>query len=166
MSPEELARDSAAIETLAIRVAELLAVRLPPQPPQRATPGRLLSAAQVSEWWGVSRGWVYQHAAQLGAVRIGDGERPRLRFDPDRVAEHLNRPPATPPPTAQRTPRRVRRSPRIRGASRRLAFQADPELSSLHVNRRGPGDAPTSPAAAPKRTPSTRRAAYPHHTAG
>lgn len=154
--PEQLPLDAAAIETLAARVAELLANRLPPQQPPPSPPGRLLSAAEVSTWWGVSRGWVYQHATALGAMRIGQGERPRLRFDPDRVAEHLNRPPTNPPPAAPQPRRRVRRSPRIRGDSRRLAFRADPELSSPSVNRRGPGDAPTSPAAAPKTTASTR----------
>jgi hypothetical protein len=78
--------DPASIEAIAARVAELLAPRL--EPPVR-TPPRLLSAAEVAKWWGVERSWVYAHATQLGARRLGAGERPRLRFDPDEVAARL-----------------------------------------------------------------------------
>lgn len=52
-------------------------------------PKRLISAAQVAETWGVERPWVYAHAKQLGARRLGAGKRPRLRFDPDEVAERI-----------------------------------------------------------------------------
>jgi hypothetical protein len=132
----ELRLDDAAIGVLAARVAELLAGQLPPPAPVPRRPGRLLSAAEVSEWWGIGRGWVYQHAGELGAIRIGDGERPRLRFDPDQVAQHLNRPPAAPPKTPPSRQAGARRSPRIRGDSPRLAFRADPELSSPNNEKR------------------------------
>jgi hypothetical protein len=130
MSETSVRLDTATIETLARRIVELLSPPAGPDPVEPLPSGRLLSAAEVSAWCGVSRGWVYQHASELGAVRIGDGERPRLRFDPDRVAERLNQLPAAPPtgPTPPRGSRR--RSPRISTDSRRLAFQADPELSS------------------------------------
>jgi hypothetical protein len=124
--------DMATIEILARRITELLSPRAASAPRERYPSGRLLSAAEVSEWWGVSRGWVYQHASELGAVRIGDGERPRLRFDPDRVAERLNQAPTAPPIDPSQRRGSGRRSPRIRRTSRRLAFQADPELSSLN----------------------------------
>ena len=154
--PVKLRLDPDVVELLAARIVQLLAQHLTPPPTSSLPSGRLLSAAEVSAWWGVSRGWVYQHANELGAVRIGDGQRPRLRFDPDRVAEHLNQPAATPPATAAPARRRARRSPRIRSDPARLAFRADPELTSLHNDRRWPGDARTSPAAAPKTTASTR----------
>jgi hypothetical protein len=147
--------DPDALELLAQRIAELLAERLAPKPSATQRSGRLLSAREVSEWWGVSRGWVYEHASELGAVRIGEGERPRLRFDPDLVSERLDRPPST-RPAAPQAARRAPRSPRIRRDPRRLAFRGDPELSSSHRKRRWPGDAPTSPAAAPKTRASTR----------
>lgn len=153
---DELHLDAAAIEVLAARVAELLAGQLPPPAPVPRRPERLLSAAEVSEWWGVRRGWVYQHAAELGAIRIGDGERPRLRFDPDKVTKHLDRPPTRPPQAPPEQRPRGRRSLRICGDSPRLAFRADPELSSLNTHRRWPGGASTPPAAAPKTTASTR----------
>jgi hypothetical protein len=122
--------DAATIETLASRIAALLSPLPTVQRAERIPSGRLLSAAEVSAWCGVSRGWVYQHATKLGAVRIGDGERPRLRFDPDRVAEHLNHSPAVPPPDHPKRRPSSQRSRRIRTHSRRLAFRADPELSS------------------------------------
>jgi hypothetical protein len=127
----ELDLDASGIELLAARIARLVAEQLEhaSTEPSRAE-RRLLTATEVSQWWGVRRAWVYAHAAELGAVRIGDGERPRLRFDPERVEECL-RSPGPLPATSQTAPPRKRRSTRIRGDSRRLAFRADPELSSL-----------------------------------
>lgn len=50
----------------------------------------MLSAAEVAELFGVSRRWVYDNAEALGARRLGAGARPRLRFDPDEVAERID----------------------------------------------------------------------------
>jgi hypothetical protein len=47
----------------------------------------LLTAADVARRFSVTRSWVYAHARELGVVRIGDGPRPRLRFDPAVVAQ-------------------------------------------------------------------------------
>lgn len=74
------------IEAVAQRVAELVAAAEPAPRPERIT------AEEVSRWWGVSRRWVYDHAEELGARRMGSGRRPRLRFDPDEVAERLGPP--------------------------------------------------------------------------
>jgi hypothetical protein len=82
-----LAPDS--IEMLARRIAEILAVAGPPSSPVRP---QLISAEEVAGWWGVGRRWVYDHADELGARRLGAGPRPRLRFDPDEVAERLGSP--------------------------------------------------------------------------
>ncbi|HET9164200.1 MAG TPA: hypothetical protein VFN89_12260 [Solirubrobacterales bacterium] len=79
------------VEAIALRTAELLADRKP-EPPERG----LISAEAVAERWGVSRRWVYEQAERLGARRIGAGSRPRLRFDPDEVAEQLGEPPGHP----------------------------------------------------------------------
>jgi hypothetical protein len=76
------------IEAVAQRVAELVAAATaePDSRPERIT------AEEVSRWWGVSRRWVYDHAEELGAQRLGSGRRPRLRFDPDEVEERLGQP--------------------------------------------------------------------------
>ena len=82
------------VERLAARTAVLVAERLGhSQPAHQQRPG-LLTAAEVSEWWSLHRGWVYQHAKELGAIPITTGPRPRLRFDPERVARRLARPPS------------------------------------------------------------------------
>jgi hypothetical protein len=81
------------LERLAARTAALVTERLEcSQPARQQRPG-LLTAAEVSEWWGLHRGWVYQHAVELGAIPITTGRRPRLRFDPEQVARRLARPP-------------------------------------------------------------------------
>jgi hypothetical protein len=41
---------------------------------------RWLDAQELAQRLGVSREWVYEHAEELGAKRIGSGPRPRLRF--------------------------------------------------------------------------------------
>lgn len=51
----------------------------------------LLTAAEVAERLNVTRGWVYHHADELGAMRLGDGPRAGLRFDEDQVAARLRR---------------------------------------------------------------------------
>ena len=83
----EVRLDSESIEALARRLAELLS---PGEPAQSRA--QLITAEEVARWWGVSRRWVYDHADELGAHRLGGGRRPRLRFDPDEVAERLGEP--------------------------------------------------------------------------
>jgi len=51
--------------------------------------GGLLTASEVAVAFNVARGWVYAHADELGAIRLGDGPRPRLRFDPAVVTQQL-----------------------------------------------------------------------------
>jgi hypothetical protein len=78
--------------------------------------GSLLTAAQVAARLGVARTWVYAHANELGVVRLGDGPRPRLRFDPAIVARLAD-------PAAPRTPRRELlpiKTPRPRRRRRRV----------------------------------------------
>ena len=48
-----------------------------------------VDAGEVARRYGVKRDWVYRHAEELGAVRLGDGPRPRLRFHPERVEAFL-----------------------------------------------------------------------------
>jgi hypothetical protein len=89
--------DPSTVERLALRTAELLADRLE----KASTPAGqqlpdLLTAAEVSAWWGVHRGWVYEHASELGAIRIGSGQRPTLRFDAEQITRRLARPPVKP----------------------------------------------------------------------
>jgi hypothetical protein len=43
--------------------------------------GPLVDAATLGRELGVSRQFVYDHAEELGVIRLGSGRRPRLRFD-------------------------------------------------------------------------------------
>ena len=55
--------------------------------PERNRPPSLLrlSPSKVAAHLRVSRTWVYEHADELGTVRLGTGPRARLRFDASRV---------------------------------------------------------------------------------
>jgi hypothetical protein len=70
--------DGQLADVIAERVVELLHGA-------ERTPARLVDAATVAEWLGVSRDYVYAHADELGVKRIGNGPRGCLRFDLDRV---------------------------------------------------------------------------------
>jgi hypothetical protein len=84
-SPADRLANDRALQALARGVAALLG--------PAGLPGGegLLSAGDVAARLGVRRGWVYDHADELGVVRLGDGPRPRLRFDPDALAQRVRR---------------------------------------------------------------------------
>jgi hypothetical protein len=92
------------VEAIAERVAQLLGGS-----PSR---GGHIDAGEVARRYGVSRGWVYEHARELEAITLGDGPRARLRFDPQRLAEILA---ATSTPTPKSEANPPRRKPRPRG---------------------------------------------------
>ena len=96
------------IEAIAQRVAQLLTEhRAPTAGPQ------LVDADQLAGQLGLTRAWVYQHARELGAIRLGDGPKARLRFNPTTAAEALansDRHGDSPPPRS--APARSRGRPR------------------------------------------------------
>lgn len=81
----------ALVEAVARRVIELLRDAQPAA--ATAVPAAVLvDASRVAAELGASRDWVYAHADELGAIRLGacgDGRRPRLRFDLAVVADRL-----------------------------------------------------------------------------
>ena len=50
----------------------------------------LVDAAAVAGYLAVEREWVYEHAAELGARRLGSGPRARLRFSISEVDARLS----------------------------------------------------------------------------
>jgi hypothetical protein len=100
-SPSEHRLDTFAV-VVARQVAELLSER-----GLLDEAGAWIDAAEVARRHSVSRAWVYAHARELGAVRLGTGDRPRLRFDPAEVRRRLQAyvpsplPPAAPLRTAR-----------------------------------------------------------------
>ncbi len=76
------------VEQIAQRVAQLLHEHRHEQD-ARPAPARLLDATQLARHLGVTRTWVYEHAQQLGAIRLGTGAKARLRFDLDTATAAL-----------------------------------------------------------------------------
>lgn len=85
------------IEALAVRLAELLRPD-GPAPGPGTDEGHddddddVISAAEVSRRYGVQRRWVYENREFLGAIELGTGPRPRIRFDPRFLARRLGPP--------------------------------------------------------------------------
>ncbi len=88
------------VEAIARRVVELLRAEEPQRPPG------LVDAAAVARDLEVERDWVYSHATDLGAIRLG-GPKGRLRFDLQVVRERL----AGADPSRWRPPGRTPRRP-------------------------------------------------------
>jgi hypothetical protein len=69
------------------QLADLIAGRLANTPILRQS---LVDAATLARQLGVSRATIYEHARELGAVRVGGSARGRLRFDPEQVRRILS----------------------------------------------------------------------------
>lgn len=69
---------------LADAVADRVAERLADRP-------AYIDAAEVARLLSVSRDTVYELADELGAVKLGGGSRPRLRFERERIELALRR---------------------------------------------------------------------------
>lgn len=104
MSVSAVRLDPATIAALADAVAERLRG-------EHLRPTELVDAVEIARRFGVSRDYVYDHAGDLGAVRLGDGPRARLRFDPATVAERLK------PEAPEATRAHPRRRPRSKSGS-------------------------------------------------
>lgn len=114
--------DAEFVEAVARRVAELLADRELDEP-------TMVDAAFVARELSVERDWVYDHATQLGGVRLG-GPRGRLRFDMSVVRERLG----GAEPSAWRAP--ARRARRHSGDGRPTRRQGKTQSKSTRKNRR------------------------------
>ena len=60
-------------------------------------PGELWTARRVAAYYAVGVPFIYAHADALGAIRLGAGPRPRMRFDPAVVRERWASVNALPP---------------------------------------------------------------------
>jgi hypothetical protein len=70
--------DADEIEAIAERSAQRVLQLLRTAPPSAH---RLLEPKELAVELGVSTDYVYEHAADLGAMRLGDGPKARLRFE-------------------------------------------------------------------------------------
>jgi hypothetical protein len=117
MSAEPAAiADAQLVDAIARRIVELLEgsrARADAARPASGSGSACLTVSQVAAQYRVSRSWVYAHQRELGAMRLGDGPRARLRFDPKVVADAIaafdrSQRPAEPPQTDHRQRRGVR----------------------------------------------------------
>jgi hypothetical protein len=74
-------------------------------------PGELWTARRLAAHYAVGVHFIYAHADELGAIRLGAGPRPRLRFDPAVVRERWASVNALPPVAR---PRRRRPTTKLR----------------------------------------------------
>jgi hypothetical protein len=72
------------VEAIAERVAARLAGHA-------REPVRLYDTRAVARMLAVSEDWVRDHAAELGAIRVGDSPRGPLRFDSNKLAAAIDR---------------------------------------------------------------------------
>jgi hypothetical protein len=93
--------DQESVEAVARRVVELMDTPV--------TPGEMVDAAEIARRFGVSTDYVYNNADRLGAIRLGNGPKARLRFNSTVVAERLSAPTPSAPssPHPRRQPRRA-----------------------------------------------------------
>jgi len=115
-------------DLLAGRLAERLAPLLTSGAPGQ--PEGLVDAHEIARRTGRSRWWVYEHAGELGAVRLGSGPRARLGFWPARVEAYIQgaadlRAPVPSPPRTHTRRRRSTRTP-----VELLAFTRDDERAT------------------------------------
>lgn len=73
--------DDESVTAIAERIVQLLGVG--------SIGSESIDATEVARRLGVSRDYVYRHAEELGAVRIGTGPKGRWRFDPVKVEQWL-----------------------------------------------------------------------------
>ena len=102
--PSQSALSSGELTVIAERVAELVADRIEQAFATRLWIG-LVDTAELARRLRVRETWVYAHAGELGAIRLGHGPKARLRFDLQRVARSLGMTPAenaAPLPRARR----------------------------------------------------------------
>ncbi len=123
--------EAEAVERLAARVAELLEPRLvealEAKSVQLDTAGPLVDAATVADTLGLTRSTVYARADELGAIRLGDGPKPRLRFDLERARSAWRGSGREPAPEPRRQPTHRRRYTATRSSAELLPIRSRQE---------------------------------------
>ena len=119
-----------AVEQVAARVAQLIDRQHRAHDQERAEDNvGLLTVAKLAKYLDLNPAYVYEHADDLGAIRIGDGPKARIRFDLHTANAALTKLQATREPGPRETAGRQRRRPATTGA-----HSSDPPL--LEIKRR------------------------------
>ncbi len=81
-----------AVEQVANRVAALLQRQQHNQQQAHTRePTGMLTVAELAKHLRLNRAWVYEHADELGAIRVGSGPKARIRFDLHTALKALER---------------------------------------------------------------------------
>jgi hypothetical protein len=111
-----------------VMLADLVAERLVDRLEGARPAPQLVDANAIARRFGVSADWVYDHAHTIGVVRLGDGPKARLRFDPEKVAAALgasDEPTQTPGPATAPGRRRRRRKATTSGGASLLPYKGE-----------------------------------------
>lgn len=103
------------VHAIAEAIADVLAERGLVVYAGPSTSARVLSAREVSKLLGRSAPWVYAHATELGAIRMGNGPKARIGFDLASIEQWKRDNQIRPP--QQRKPPRPRRDARSRATN-------------------------------------------------
>jgi integrase len=137
------------IEAVAARVVALL--REAPAPP-----ARYVDAATLALALGVERDWVYARARELGAIRLGEGPKARLRFDLERARAAVaaigagDQAPPEEPARRRRRPRKQVAPPGVRLIPGEVWPVSEDRAMLRAFAHDGPAGAPTPPGPAPE----------------
>jgi hypothetical protein len=85
-----MAEDNATPRTAPLQLADLPARIATDRDRSVGVRAVLVDAQELARRLGVSRAFVYEHAHELGVIRLGRSPRARLRFDTDRALEALS----------------------------------------------------------------------------
>lgn len=106
----EHAASAGDVRAIAEAIADVLAERGLVVYAGPSASARVLSAREVSKLLGRSAPWVYDHATELGAIRMGNGPKARIGFDLANI-EQWKRDNQIRPPQPRKPPhRRSRRN--------------------------------------------------------
>lgn len=102
-----------AVEQVARRVAQLLHRQQEiQQHAETGEPVGVVTVAGFAAYYKLTPAWVYEHADELGAIRIGSGPKARIRLDFRTAKAALAQLQASPERAASTAPARKRRGPR------------------------------------------------------
>lgn len=102
------------------RLADLVAQRVDISATRARGP--LVDAKELARLLGMSRAAVYEHARELGAIRIGAGKKGRLRFDPEVSIRNASTAQSPAPAAPAQAPRARSRAPKRQIAQARHPF--------------------------------------------
>jgi hypothetical protein len=117
-----------AVEQVASRVAQLLQRQQQRERSRTSEPTGMLTVSQLAQYLHLNRAWVYEHAEELGAIRVGNGPKARLRFDLHTAKAALQA------QQADRGPAPA--SPRSRKPTRPQPSPYNPDAPLLEIRRR------------------------------